>query len=299
MVAQGSNHGSRYGLRPLTKRVGLYVTLVLWSLICFFPFYWLIITSLKDENAINNGPFYVPFFDYVPDLAAWRFILLDSNENLRSAFANSLFVSLLATLLSVCCAFLCLYGVTRFATSTRLLKRPDTVLFAAFATRLLPPSTIVLPLWFMANSVGLHDNPVMLIFAYAAVNLPVALWLLRPVVGRKPLEQEEAAWLDGATHFLIVRSVLAPMCVGGLATAALLVFVLCWNEYYIAAFLAVDKSMTLAPWMVGQLSFKEAQIAGDAEEWAHLSAAATLMLIPLVAATGAAQRYIAKAAVWR
>ena len=72
----------------------------------------------------------------------------------------------------------------------------------------------------------------------------------------------------------------------------LVVFILCWNEYLFAAFLTTDHASTLTPWMVGQLSIKEAQVGSEAEEWAHLLAASVLMAAPLLLFGAAAMRLI-------
>jgi len=76
--------------------------------------------------------------------------------------------------------------------------------------------------------------------------------------------------------------------------------VLCWNEYLFAAYLTFDHALTLPPWMVGQLSMKEAQAGGQAEEWAHLSAATIVMVFPALIFAAIAQRLLARSVVsWR
>ncbi len=89
------------------------------------------------------------------------------------------------------------------------------------------------------------------------------------------------------------------MTAGGIFAACFIVFLLCWNEYVFAATLAADHAMTLPPFLVGQMSMKEAQIGSEAEEWAHFSAAAILMTIPLLATTKMTWRALAKIAVRR
>lgn len=157
---------------------------------------------------------------------------------------------------------------------------PDGLIFAAIATRLLSPVVLVLPLYLMAQSTGLRDTRTLMILTYAALCLPVALWLLLPVLGPRATEQEEAASLDGASRLYILFAVVLPMARGGLAAAGLVVFLLCWNEYLFAAYLTADHALTLPPWAAGQLSLKEAQVGGEAEEWAHLSAATLLSMLP-------------------
>jgi multiple sugar transport system permease protein len=70
--------------------------------------------------------------------------------------------------------------------------------------------------------------------------------------------------------------------------------VLCWNEYLFAAELAGNNAMTLPPWVIGQMSIKEAQAGGDGLEWARLSAAITLMIIPLLICSAFVQRFMGR-----
>ena len=79
-----------------------------------------------------------------------------------------------------------------------------------------------------------------------------------------------------------------------IAAAGFVVFLLCWNEYLFAAYLTADHALTLPPWAVGQLSMKEAQAGGEAEEWAHLSAATVLMMLPALAFGAFVQRQVTR-----
>lgn len=163
------------------------------------------------------------------------------------------------------------------------------------STRILPPIVLVAPVYVMAVGTGLQDTRLGLVLVYAAINLPVAAWLIYPLLGARRLEQEEAAALDGASHLLIFLTILLPMLRAGLVAIGLLVFLLAWNEYLFAAYLAVDHALTLPPWMAGQLSLKEAQIGGEAEEWAHMSAATLVMAAPALVFAVFCQRIAANA----
>jgi multiple sugar transport system permease protein len=179
------------------------------------------------------------------------------------------------------------------------LFRESTLLVAILATRILPPVVVVLPLYFMAKYTGLLDSDLALILTYTAINLPISIWLLRPILGGKPTEQEDAARLDGASHILLLLSVVIPMAAPGLFAAGLLVFFQCWNEYLFAAYLTSDHAMTVPPYLVGQMSIKEAQIGSEVEEWANFSAATIIASIPLLACTAMVQRFLGRIGVWR
>ena len=139
-------------------------------------------------------------------------------------------------------------------------------------TRALPPIVLVIPIYMLAIATGTRDTLIAMVFVYTAINIPVAVWLLLPAFGSRATEQEEAAQLDGASHLAIFFGILLPMLRASMAAAGLVVFLMCWNEYLFASYLTADQALTLPPWAVGQLSMKEAQAGGEAEEWAHLSA---------------------------
>jgi multiple sugar transport system permease protein len=272
-----------------------YACLLLWSFICVFPIYCLVTASFKSTNDQFAGPTYLPFVDFAPTLEAWTFILADPYEGLLRPFANSLLVGTAATLISLLFAVLVIYGTTRLPMrSQRWSFSGDHLLFALLASRILPPVVIVLPIYLMAQWADTLDSLVTLAFVYAAINLPVAIWLLRPVLGSRASEVEESARLEGAGHIRILFEFVLPMNRSAVAAVGLLIFILCWNEYLFAAFLTTNKAMTLAPWAIGQLSMKEAQVGGEAEEWAHMAAATVFMILPVLLAALLSQRMLSR-----
>ena len=249
--------------------------LCFWALVCLFPIYWVAIASIKDTPTLDGSPKYIPFIDFTPSLDAWRFIFFEHNENLAPRLFNSLIVGLFATFLTAMVSCTLIYGLTRFNR-----KEGFNIINSILATRILPPAVLVIPLYIMANRANMLDSRTALIAVYVAVNLPVALWLIQPIMGAKATEQEESAQLDGASHFSILTGILLPMIKSRLLAVSLVIFLLCWNEYLFAVYLTSDHALTLPPWMVGQLSLKEAQTGGGSEELAHLSAATIFMMMP-------------------
>ena len=256
------------GKRFAFGRLLAYGLLLAWSCVCLFPVFWVLVTSFKSSHQIDNGPFYLPFVDFVPNLDAWTFILTQPNDNLVRRYANSAIIGIVSTALTLLFDGWAVYGLTRFRFGLPQLR--SGILWGILATRVLPPIVLVIPLYAMARFSGTLDSLLALIIANSGANLPVAVWLLMPVFQRTATEQEEAAQLDGASHLGIFFTILLPMKAGGIATAGFLIFILCWNEYLYATFLAGDQAMTVPPWMAGQLSMKEAQVGGDAEEWPHI-----------------------------
>ncbi len=327
-------------------KIVTYTLLLIWTLVCFIPIYWVAITSLKSIESIDKPPGYFPFLDYEPSLDAWRFILFDQSESLVTRFIHSAVIGGAATILTIIVSGMAIYGLTRFPPATRWttitcaavaagcalaglsvsaellrgglfagaiassllafgFRRRGPVMSASslitlmLATRLLPPIILVIPLYLLAMATGTRDTLAAMIFVYSAINVPVAVWLLLPVLGPRATEQEEAAQLDGASHLGIFFTILLPMVKAGVAATGLIVFLMCWNEYLFAAYLTADHALTLPPWAVGQLSMKEAQVGGEAEEWAHLSAATILMMIPALAFGAYVQKHLSRSVFGR
>ena len=286
----------RLSLLPALVTYGL---LGLWTLVCLFPLYWMATTSLKGESRDHAGAILSAVRGFCADASSWQFILFDTNDSITLRFFNSLSVGLIATVLTLLLGSMVVYGVTRFGGRGRAPLGAHGLLLAILVTRLLPPAVVVLPLYILATTTGIVDTRFALIITYTAINLPVAVWLLRPVIGNVATEQEEAAQLDGASRFAIFFTIFLPMIVTSLAAVGLLIFIQCWNEYLFSVYLATNQAQTLPPFLVGQMSLKEAQVGGEATEIAQLSAAAVVMVVPMLAVTGLAQKFLGRLTVWQ
>ena len=175
------------------KRVGTYCILIAWSVICAFPLYWVGITSIKNTDQIDGGPTYIPFWDFIPSLDAWRFILFDAAENLVSRAVNSMIIAVCSTLATLLLGGMAVYGITRFTHRFSSFALMSMIL----STRILPPVVMALPLYVLAQRTGTFDSLSALIFIYTAINLPIAIWMLAPVFGPRATEQEPGGTCSG------------------------------------------------------------------------------------------------------
>ena len=258
-----------------------YLVLGIWSVICIVPIYCLALASLKSVADLDRPPSYLPFVDFMPSLAAWHFILLDPTQSLIPRFINSLLISSISAAITLTFAVFSFYGMTRFRKTHIALSRYQTpIFFAVIALRLVPPVLVALPAYLLATQMDIIDTQGLLIAIYSAFNYPLALLLVVPILGLNATVEEDAARLDGASHLRILVDILMPINRARLVTIGLLLFLLCWNEYLFATYLTFDHAETLTTWMVGQLSMKEAQAGGEAEELSHMAAAALFMAMP-------------------
>jgi len=196
----------------------------------------------------------------------------------------------------VAAAVLAIIAIRRWALRHRSAKWSldnTGLLVTILATRLLPPVVTVLPIYYAVANLGLLDTRTALIAVYAAVNLPVAIWLLIGFFDEIPVKVEEAAQLDGASRFRTFFSIAVPITKTGIFATALLVFVFCWNEYLFSLYLTTDHALTMPPFLAGQMATRE-QMASASPEWGYFTVLIVLMVAPLIAFTGVLQRVVTR-----
>jgi multiple sugar transport system permease protein len=168
----------------------------------------------------------------------------------------------------------------------RALKNDD-IAFWMISQRILPPVTVVVPIYVLFQQVGLLDTRAALIVTYVAVNVPIVVWLMRDFFDSIPLELEEAAIVDGCTRYRIFWSVVLPLAKPGLAATFILVLIMAWNEYLLALFLASANAQTL-PLTVA------AQNATRGPQWWYMSVLIIVMIVPVTALAVVLARYITR-----
>lgn len=163
----------------------------------------------------------------------------------------------------------------------------NDIAFWMISQRILPPVAVVIPVYVLFQQIGLLDTLPALIITYVAVNLPIAVWLMRDFFQGLPIELEEMASIDGASRFRIFRSIVLPLAKPGLAATFLLVLILTWNEYLLALFLSTANAQTL-PLLIA------AQNATRGPQWWYMSVLIVIMVIPLIGVAIALERYLTR-----
>ena len=288
---------AEHRMRRCAASLGTYTVLILWSAICLFPIYWIVITSIKVTGFEPDGSTFVPFVDFKPTLESWRYILFDSHDDTLARALTSLIVAGVSTLLCLFLGALAAYSLVRLRTRFMSLP-PETSLLALLAARILPPVAAVLPIYVALQYLGLVNTMPALILVYVAVHLPIAIWLIADGFRRVPGEVLDAAALDGASHWRILAGTAAPLAAAEIGATALLVFILCWTEFPIASVLTTNRSMTLPAYLVGQMAVRE-QMASTEAQWGYFSAIIVLMVAPLLLGTSVLQRLLARSFVGR
>jgi sorbitol/mannitol transport system permease protein len=240
-------------------------------LIFFFPILWMALTGFKHEEDAATSP---PRFFFKPTLDQYSAVW---NRGLRSYLEHSITISVTSTLIVLALALPAAYAL-----SIRPVKKWRDVLFFFISTKMLPIVGAIIPLYIIAKNLHLLDHQLALIILYTAMNLPIAVWMLRSFLLEVPTEVIEASQVDGAGLPRQLRSIVMPIISPGLAATALICFIFAWNEFFLAVNLTTTNAATVPIFLV---SF----VAPEGQFWAHLSAAATVACIPVLLAGWAAQ----------
>jgi multiple sugar transport system permease protein len=201
------------------------------------PFLWHTVSSLKGAAEIARIP--PTLFPVHPTLTNYS-ELITRRPFLTYCF-NSFVIASLASLLCVAAGSLTAYRLARSTARVRTVVSSGLLGLAFF-----PPIVFLLPLYELVRILGLINHPWGLIVPYAALNLPLSIWLLTGYFRQIPRELEEAAEMDGLSPLQTYFKIVLPLAAPALATAIVLVFVFSWNEYMLAlTFMNADTSRTV------------------------------------------------------
>jgi raffinose/stachyose/melibiose transport system permease protein len=263
-------------LRGNVRRLAIYLPLILWGAITLYPFAFVLLVSFKSLADIYLKPFGLP--------TSWHF------ENYSEAWQvgrvprlalNSLQVAAGSTLLVLVLAAPAAYALSRF----RFRLRP--VIWAYLMVGLFVPGlTTIVPLVIITRDLHLYDSLAGLALVYTAGGTPFTVFLLASFMKSLPLEVEEAARVDGAGIFRVLRDVVLPLSRPALITAATFQFLFCWNEFIVARLL-LDTNVTLPVGM--------AQIVGQfGANFPSFAAATVMALIPAFMVFVLLQRHVVR-----
>jgi len=242
----------------------------------FFPVFWMVLTAFKQERDAFTSP---PKFFFKPTLDQFHAVL---SGGLGPAMLNSLWATVGSTVLVVALGLPAAYAL-----SIRPIEKWQDALFFFLSTRMLPVVGAIVPIYIIARDISMLDNIWTLVVLYTAMNLPIAVWMLRSFMSEVPTEVLEASRVDGASLWQEATRVLFPMIAPGIAATGLICVIFAWNEFLLAVTLTAVRAQTVPVYLV---SF----ITSEGAFWARLSAAATLAAIPVLLAGWVAQRYLVR-----
>jgi multiple sugar transport system permease protein len=263
--------------RKRSSGIGRFIFLSLFLVFVLAPLYWMFITSIKpSDDYLAVPPVWFPkeptLVHYTAALFAYRGL---------QGIVNSLIISISATILSALIGTAMAYSLARFETGGRHLS------FWVLSQRFLPPIAVVLPIFLIYRTVGLHDTRFGLIIAYTVFTLPVSVWMMFAYFKGMPRSMEDAALVDGCTRWGAFCKVAVPLAAPGIVAAAVFAFIACWTEFFFALVLTSRNAFTLPTVFRAFLGFQGAQ-------YGEASALAIVSLVPSIALGVLAQRHLVR-----
>jgi trehalose/maltose transport system permease protein len=282
-AARGPVRRRHLSVGRAAARAGFFVLVAVFVIGSLFPFYWIVITSLKTPDQLAQGttsllPGHMTFGSYSADLTQTS----ATGISFGRALLNSAIVALSTTAITVVLAVLAGYALSR--TSIRG-KAPvlGFVLIAGF----FPPLAMVGPLFLAYRHIGFLNNYPALIITYLIYTLPIATWFLANFFGQLPRQLEEAAAVDGASRLATLRRVILPVAVPGIFTVAILSFILAWNDFAFAVSFMETPDKYTAPLAIIGLGQSQYQVFYN-----RIDAAVVLVTLPVALLVIFAQRRI-------
>jgi sorbitol/mannitol transport system permease protein len=264
------------GSKKRRNRATIAIALGAWlvGLIFVVPILYMILTSLHSPIKAQTYP---PSWGAPLTFSNYRELFGASND-ITPALLNSAQASIISTILVLLLAIPAAYAL-----SIQPVRKWTDTMFFFLSTKMLPPVAGILPIYlFTTKVIHMPDNILVLIVLYTSMNLPIAVWMMRSFLAEVPPAIIEAASIDGANTLQIMRKIVAPIAMPGIAATSLICFIFSWNEQLFAKVLTSVNAQT-APVFVSTL------IQTEHSYLAQLCAGTVAVSIPVLLAGFAAQ----------
>jgi sorbitol/mannitol transport system permease protein len=246
------------------------------GIIFVFPVIWMVLTSFKQEQDAASNP---PTWVFTPTLAQYQQVF---DRNIMPFLLNSLMAAIFSTLLVIVLA-----TPAAYALSIRPVRKWTDSLFFFISTKMMPAVAALLPVYLLAKQLHMLDNIWTMVILYTAMNLPLAVWMMRSFLLEVPREVLEAGEVDGAGLATSIRKIILPIVSPGLAATALICFIFAWNEFFLAVNLTATNAGTAPIFLVGFITSEGLFLS-------KLCAAATLVSLPVLIAGWVAQNKLVR-----
>jgi len=264
------NAGVRSRGSRIRSAVFGYTNMIPFIAFALFPFYYMVITSLKKDTELYSLKS-VPFLIQTGVITDHYWYLFFKTDFL-TWMKNSLIISVAATSVSLVIAILAGYSLARLR-----YRGVGTFGTAVFITYLVPPTLLFLPLSQVVVWLGISDTIWALIVTYPTFLVPFSTWLLMGYFRTIPREVEECALVDGASRMQTLVRIVLPMAIPGIVCVTLFGFTLTWNEFtYALTFISQTANKTAVVGVTADL------IRGDIYYWGSLMAGAVVASLPIV-----------------
>jgi sorbitol/mannitol transport system permease protein len=286
--------GLRQQAAPGIEQAPIGIAIAGWvlALLGFFPILYLVATSLKTEAAavvlpptfiplpgLDLAPTEMPPFTFSPTFEQYQTVL---ERGFGPFFGRSVAAVVGSTIIVLLLAVPCAYAL-----AFRMIEGWRDSLFFFISTKFLPPVGIIVPIYIIMRDLQLLDNIGALLIMYTAMNLPIAIWMLRSFFEEIPREILQAAQVDGANMWTEMTQIILPMVTPGLTATVFIGTIFAWNEFFFAVSLTATKASTVPMFMIGF-------VTSEGLFWAKLAAAGTMAMLPVVIVGWTAQRQLVR-----
>ena len=252
------------------------------TVIFFFPFWWSISNSLRNPiDTFTTTGVGIPWLNFEPTLDNWKTQL--SYPEAQLALYNSSFIAILSTALAIIVGLPAAYALARFR--FRFPPNKDITIWF-ISQRVLPPAAAVVPFFMIWNMLGIYDTKFSMIIVQTTFIMPFVVVIVRQTFIDLPIELEEAAMVDGATHIGAFLKVAVPLAVPAIAASSLIMFTFAWNDYFFASVLTM-KNFTLPIWAASDVGTRGIHF------WFMAVKCMIAIVLPLILCL-LAQRYIVR-----
>ena len=266
--------------RAKRTRAAQYVALACYVVFLAFPMLWMLSISFKGpRELVELHPHLIPAHATFENYR----IAFTENGLLHSAwnsFKVATFTSLLTTLVGLPAAYV-------LARSKGFIARLG--IGWILLSQMFPLILIIIPLFLLLRDLHLTDSHVGLIFVYMVWTLPFILWMLQSYVRGIPRDLEEAAMVDGASRFTVLRTVIAPLLAPGIVVTTLFAFITAWNEFFLALVLLQTPGLTTLPLLLARFVGVEGIV-----RLGPLAASALLATLPSLLLFTVIQRWLTR-----
>lgn len=257
------------------KKLGIALSVIL-TVGWLFPYIYVICCAFKPGSEVIAVP--PKFFPKVFSIENFSG-LLERMDAMKFLF-NSLTVALISTIIALILGSLAAYAIQRSGAKLSVL-----LIVLVLCLKMIPASSIVVPIYELICNLGLYDTKIALIIVYAAINMPFVMWTMLSFYEGVPTTLDEAAYMDGANSLQTFWRVILPICKPGLATAFIFTLFLAWNDFLVALLLTSTNAKTFTVGLAGFLSAYNLDLG-------PMCAGAFLFSFPVMIISLAAQKYI-------
>jgi multiple sugar transport system permease protein len=264
--------------RKLRRSIIYWAILSPLVVVIIFPFAVMFVTAVRPRDELFVYPPTWTFSEF-----RWEnFTEMWVKTNFGGALVNSLYVSITATLIALCLSIPAAYAMSRYRFAGKGAYRTFLLM-----TQMMSPIVLVLGLFRLMAAMGLVDSLNSLVITYAAFNMAFTIWMLQSYFNSIPRDLEEAAWMDGASHFTSLVKVFLPLAVPAMVVTAIFTFINSWNEFVLALTMLRSSEQFTLPVQIFS------QVAGRYQvEWHHVMAGTVLATVPVAIVFSWLQRYL-------